>query len=305
MGATSTTSPSRPGVLINSSLADFLPIGPPGPLVFEREYHNIAVDAGARGRFHVDVHKYRNNEMNDNPRYETRTAEQECYFPLLRKIRQAAAGDENAEADPKSPIAVIRRTPDEMPQQYYSMADQYEFISKQSLYDVCTGKGSPLEIAQALRLLIRFGMVAADTKSLQDYCDKYLGIDCSEFVCNYANLNLGKKYDKAKTGATWFRDPDSARRSRLLDIQPLDVLAWSGTNHVAIIHSINVSQYAVDTAVSTKTDLALLECTVVESNLSKGLHNSTYHVMSVGANRVFAVERPDGSFHKVYILPLL
>src|SRR5262249_53059217 len=148
--------------------------------------HHLAVDVSAAGRFYVDIHQYRNNEMNDDPRYETRTAEQEGYFPLVRAIRQAAKGDEDLETGPKDPTLIVRRPLDEQPKRLYWMSDQYEYIDKQRLYNAYTGKGSPEDIALTLRLAVRFGLVAGDTKSLQDYCDKYLGLDCSAFVCNYA-----------------------------------------------------------------------------------------------------------------------
>src|SRR5262249_21642695 len=148
MGATFTKPPS---------LADCMPVGPAGPLLYEKEYHHLGVDAGAAGRFFVDIHKYRTNEMNDDSRSSTRTAENECYFPLMRRIRLAARGDEAIEGAPKDKIAVIRRTPDEMPRQVYWLSDQFEYIEKQRVYDAFTGKGSPEDLALTLRLAIRFG----------------------------------------------------------------------------------------------------------------------------------------------------
>ena len=289
MASTTTSQPSLRDVLINPRLGDFMPVGPPGPLFFEKEYHHLAVDAHAAGRFFVDIHVYRNNEMNNDPKHETRTAEQKCYYPLLRLIRASTAGDPELENDPKDPTVVFRRTQDEMPLHAYFMSDQFEFIRKQELYNAFTGKGSPDEISAALRLGIRFGLFPADTQGLQDLCDKYLGIDCDASSSATTHSGLGKKYDKANKGATTFRDPESARRTTMLEIKPLDVMAWANTNHVAIIDSINVNSYAVQTALSAGTDLDILECTVVESNLSKGLNNSKYSVVSVDSNKVFTV----------------
>ena len=44
-------------------------------------------------------------------------------------------------------------------------------------------------------------------------------------------------------------------------------------------------------------------CTVVESSKSKGLHHSNYRVVSVDTTKVFTVTGPDGTDHRVYILP--
>jgi hypothetical protein len=301
MSSTPARPPSLSSVPIHSSLADRLPIGPPGPLAYEREYRHLGVDVGAAGRFFVDIRKYRNNQMNDDPKHETRTAENEGYFPLVRAIRLAARGDKGIETGPKDPTLIVRQPQDELPGTLVRMSDAIEFVSKQRLYDAYTGKGSPEDIALTLRLAVRFGLVAADTTSLQNYCDKYIGLDCSAFVCNYANAALGKNYDKSSKGATTFREPASARRARMLDIRALDVLAWANTNHVAIVQAV---YYNANPAAAPAADLASLECTVVESNMSKGLNDSTYRVVSVDARSIFTVMRPDGSQHRVYILPL-
>ena len=272
MASTTTSQPSLSNVPINPRLADFLPLGPPGPLYFENKYRNLAVDAQALGRFFVDIHNYRNNEMNNSPKHETRTAEQECYFPLLRLIRNATAGDPGLASGPKDPVMVLPRTQDEMPYRLYSMSDQYEFISKQSLYDAFTGKGSPEDISGALRLGIRFGLFPADTTGLQDHLRQVPGDRLQRVRLQLRPLGARQELRQGEARAR----PRSGIRSRLagatlLEIKPLDVLAWAYTDHVAIIHSVNVNPYAVQAALSAKTDLDVLECTVVESNLSKGL----------------------------------
>ena len=101
-----------------------------------------------------------------------------------------------------------------------------------------------------------------------------------------------------------FGQPPSARRSTMLSIQPLDVLVWAADNHVAIIHSVKPGYYETAVARQFGGDLTGLECTVVEANLSQGLHHSTYRVISVGTDRVFTVKRENGTIHRVYILPL-
>lgn len=286
------------------SLADCLPLGPPDPLLFEKKYHNLAVDMGALGRFFVDIHKYRNNQMNDSSDYETRTAEREGYFPLMKRIRQAADGDANLQTSPKDPVAIIRLTQDEQARKLY-LTSGLEYVRKQRIYNAYTGKGGPEDIQLTLRLAIRFGLVAADTTSLKAYCDKYIGIDCSAFVCNYANWALMTTLDPSSKGAESFRYPEAGRRGTKLAIQPLDVLAWANTNHVAIISSLKLDYLAAAAARSSGTDIDRLECVVVESNMSQGLHNSTYRIVSVSPDKVFTVKRPDNSMHKVYIRPLI
>jgi hypothetical protein len=280
-----------------------MPVGPPGPLRYEEQYRRLPVDAGAAGRFFVDIHRYRNTSLK-SPAHETTTAWNEALLPLLRTLREESRKDQGLEERPKQRWLALRR-PDDDPRRLVYRADgEYEYIDTESVHRAFVGKGSPPDIELSLRLAVRYGKVAADARSVQTYCDQYIGLDCSGFVSNYANATLGKTYDVMNTEAISFRQPPPARRSTMLSIQPLDALAWVADNHVAIIHS--VTQGYLDTAVARRFggDATGLECTVVEANLSKGLNHSTYRVISVGTDRVFTVMRPDGTTQRVYILPL-
>jgi hypothetical protein len=285
------------------SLAGAMAMGPPGPLRYEEQYRRLPVDAGAAGQFFVDIHLYRNTNLKSRD-HETTTAWNEALMPLLRTLREESRKDQGLEERPKEQLLALRR-PDDDPRRLVYRADgEYEFIDTESVHRTFVGKGSPPDIQLSLRLAIRYGKVAADATSVQTYCDKYIGMDCSGFVSNYANATLGKHYDVMNNEAMSFRQPPSARRSAMLSIQPLDVLAWAADNHVAIIHS--VKQGYLETAVARQFggDVTGLECTVVEANLTQGLHHSTYRVISVGTDRVFTVKRENGTTHRVYILPL-
>lgn len=53
------------------------------------------------------------------------------------------------------------------------------------------GKGCPEEVQITLQLAERFGLLKGGT--VQDYCDKYLGLDCNGFVGNYLAHGLRKE----------------------------------------------------------------------------------------------------------------
>lgn len=270
------------------SLRDYIPTGPPGPLQYEEWYHRLGVDAGAAGYFLVNIHIYRNNFLKA-PANETQTAWNEAFMPLLRALREQSRKDQGLNERPQEQIVVIRRPDDDPRRRVYPSDGDYEWIDTESLHRSFVGKGSPLDIAVTLRLAVRFGKVAANPGALQSYCDRYIGLDCSGFVSNYANANLdGIDYDVMNKGAVTFRDPAWRRRPTLDKVRPLDVLAWSHDNHVAILQSV--------------TGDSLL---VVESNIVDGLIHSTYKVLSVGKDRIFTVMRPNFSKHSVYIVPIV
>jgi len=277
-------------------------VGPPGPMRYEEQYRRLPVDAGAAGQFFVDIHLYRNTSLKSRD-HETTAAWNEALMPLLRTLREESRKDQGLAERPKEQLLTLRR-PDDDPRRLVYRADgDYEVIDTESVHRTFVGKGSPPDIQLSLRLAIRYGKVAADATSVQNYCDKYIGLDCSGFVSNYANATLGKRYDVMNNEAMSFRRSPPDRRSTMLSIQPLDALAWAFDNHVAIIHSVKSGYY--ETAVARQFgDFTGLECTVVEANLSQGLHHSTYRVISVGTDRVFTVKRENGTTHRVYILPL-
>jgi hypothetical protein len=166
------------------------------------------------------------------------------------------------------------------------------------------GKGSPDDIALTLRLAVRYGLT--HPAALRSYCDRYLGLDCSGFVANYANSELGMNFDVANTAANSFA-PLNMRRASIDDVQPLDVLVWSQTNHVAIIDSLDQDRINFDRMKSASPNLSSLECTVAESHGHRGLGYCNYSIVSMDSTtHEFTVKRHEGhdSTWKVWIASL-
>jgi hypothetical protein len=134
--------------------------------------------------------------------------------------------------------------------------------------------------------------VKPDTASLQAYCDRYIGLDCSGFVGNYLNEALGAGIDVSDSGgATSYRGPVGSRRLTIESIRANDTLAWAHTNHVAVIDSIDadwLQHFANKAQVQTMIGMQVV---VVESNGGKGLNHDTYTVKSVDAHGIFKVKR--------------
>jgi hypothetical protein len=193
-----------------------------------------------------------------------------------------------------------------------ALADVLQRMLKAMWY-VHAGKGSPEEIAVALHLVDKYKLY--DKKFLEnpaqgvaDYCERYIGLDCNGFVCNYAQA-IGISSKKQDTSIEMYV-PAGARRAKLEDIRPNDILAWTDSSHINIIDSVD--------AVATGPDgKQTLDCRVVEScgsNVSKetkaangGLQNSIYTLRWLPLEKVFQViDRPkgEGKNPKVYIAPL-
>jgi hypothetical protein len=192
-----------------------------------------------------------------------------------------------------------------------AMAEVLQRIQK-AMWLVHAGKGSPEEIAVALHLVAKYKLY--DTKfrdnpaqGVADYCERYIGLDCNGFVCNYANAN---GISKSQSTSIDQYVPAGRRRAKLEDIRPNDVLAWTDYSHINIIQSTD--------AITTGPDgNQTLNCRVVESCASNvsleakavngGLQNSIYTLRWLPHEKVFqAVDRPKGSGlnPKVYIAPL-
>lgn len=61
-------------------------------------------------------------------------------------------------------------------------------FERKGLQRVYSGKGSPADILDALWLANKAGMV--DAVSLQDYTDKFMGVDCNGLVGNYVGKHM-------------------------------------------------------------------------------------------------------------------
>jgi hypothetical protein len=189
-----------------------------------------------------------------------------------------------------------------------AMADVLQRMLKAMWY-VHAGKGSPEEIAVALHLVDKYKLY--DKKFLEnpaqgvaDYCERYIGLDCNGFVCNYANA-IGISKSQGTSVDQYV--PAGARRAKLEDIRPNDVLVWTDSSHINIINSVD--------GITTGPDgKQTLKCLVVEScasNVSKeakavngGLQNSIYSLRLLTEAKVFQVIDRLGKNPNVYIAPL-
>jgi hypothetical protein len=197
-----------------------------------------------------------------------------------------------------------------------AMAEVLERL-KPAMVAVHTGKGSPEAIAVALHLVAKYKLYDKKFKNpalgVQDYCERYIGLDCNGFVANYAQA-IGIS---SKTLATFIGNyaPQGARRADLNKVQPNDVLVFTDFSHITIIDSV--------AGVTTGPDgKQALTCRVVEATASNltgeaknahgALQNSVYSLGQGEPSRkgepstVFHAERPRGSKHisHFYIAPL-
>ena len=149
---------------------------------------------------------------------------------------------------------------------------------------VHAGKGSPEAIAVALHLVAKYKLY--DKKfhenaalGVQDYCERYIGLDCNGFACNYARaIGLSKSLDDPISTYS----PPAKRRAELKDIRANDVIVWPDYSHITVVDS-------VDKVVTGPDGKETLDCRIVEStasNVSKqpkakhgGLQNSVYTLL--------------------------
>jgi hypothetical protein len=105
--------------------------------------------------------------------------------------------------------------------------DDYD-VSRSGMMLSSWGKGSPNEIGDFLWIASRYGLIhLADprpnktgihTLGLQDFADKYLGMDCNGFLINYYNTR-----DKEWIGSY---DNMLLRRKSVDEVQPRDALIY-------------------------------------------------------------------------------
>ena len=145
------------------------------------------------------------------------------------------------------------------------------------LSDVIRGKGTPAANQVFVILAIKFGF--AKPGNLTAFANAYMGLDCSGFVCNYL-MSIGKL--ETHLGSTAFRKKtyEEKRRTDISDVKMGDLLVWIGTNHIAIIDSIPVSNsnhiWARKELTPDPNPDPEYTCTVVESNGTRGLDSEEY-----------------------------
>jgi len=180
-----------------------------------------------------------------------------------------------------------------------------ESVNTVGLASVFTGKGSPENIAQALRLALAFELVTE--AGLQKYCDDYIGLDCNGYVGNYL-VKEGCTIVGPSTPANAYAFvKEQYRVSTLADVRYQSVLTWKNTGHVAIV-DYNFGAVLVP----PKYNSEMLRCMVCESTGARlepgnihtdGLNYTLYEIHPPTSGKVFRVKRGIGGskLNEVYI----
>ena len=168
----------------------------------------------------------------------------------------------------------------------YTFSIKGRLVTKVDMVYVFMGKGSPSEIARAVWLASRYGLILIDpprknpsqvpTRTLTEFCDDCLGLDCNGFVNNFFS------FKRDKSISTYDGKYPKGRRQRLSEVQANDVVVFieeddataknpkagptSGTSypHIALID-----------AVSPAGPDQLLLSLVQSSGNEVGLHTTT------------------------------
>jgi len=144
------------------------------------------------------------------------------------------------------------------------------------------GKASVQECQIALAAIWQSGFAGMN---LQNYCDAYLGVDCSGFVNNYFLI----EYALAETNINGYYHRGSARRrTNFADFRARDVLIWCDARgnintrgrHIAVIDSVQANAGNE------------LRASVVESTGTLGLVDSTYTFIETSRSGIYRVHRP-------------
>lgn len=121
------------------------------------------------------------------------------------------------------------------------------------------GKGSPDDVAHALRIvedvaqenpghpsLKRFQDVLTGDDRVAKVCDQFIGVDCNGFIGNLGVENGIPQASPNLLPGLWKNvGPIDKWRSSVDEIQPLDVLIWPHDSHIAIIHDVKDGRFTV------------------------------------------------------------
>jgi len=241
------------------------------PYDLYREYRNLSVDLpDGTTVCGLDVHEYRNASLQGDLGVEAGLGQ--AFAELSASVRKHGKRSKHGEyliileeserdAGPLFPkIARTRLWPDL----------QRPFV----------GKGSPEEIRQALRLAVHFELVEPYQFTLQDYCDRYIGLDCSGFAGNfYGGAWNGKNAAGFLAGGIQVR--------RLEDIRPGHAILWTNGKHIALIDE--VSGDGTSQALACMVAESTGDC-MVAGGPADGLNYTTYF-LEPGENGAFKIYR--------------
>lgn len=257
------------------------------PFALYSAYRNINVCLlGHQIILAIDIHEYRNNELGGDSSTAAGLTE---YFKLKDKIK--AYGNRLGK-DLYEIYYPLVKTKDRQKNPQTAITDYMLIDVWFPLYNVFVGKGSPKEIADALKLAAAFGHVEPTLHSMQQYCDKNIGIDCSGFASNYFGLTPA---EICNTGASKMA-PMAKRVRRLEDVRIGTAIVFTNGQHVALVDSItntdktNNIAYSIDCKVAESTADQM-----VEGGPSDGL-NYTDYVLLFENNKydatIFRILRP-------------
>jgi len=159
-------------------------------------------------------------------------------------------------------------------------------VGKVDVACVFMGKGSPSEVANAIWLASRYGLILIDpkrknhsgvrTRTLTEFCDDCVGLDCNGFVNNYFSFSRDKSID------TYDVRYPQARRQSAEEVKADDVLVFIEEDDTAAKDlkagrpgGTSYKHIAVIDAVAPAGKDQLLLTLVQSSGGEVGLHVST------------------------------
>jgi hypothetical protein len=215
----------------------------------------------------IDVHEYRNNKEKGDIGTKDGVAE---YTKLYEKISKYGYRKGNNLYEIYYPIMTVAER-NKNPQA--PISDYMTIDAGWPFYNVFVGKGSPKEIADAIKIAVAFGHVEPTLLSIQAYCDRNIGLDCSGFASNFFGLSAA---ETVKTGASVMA-PRSKRLTKLDDVRCGTAIVFKSGIHVALVDTITNTDrtsgitYSIDCKVAESTADKM-----VEGGPSDGLNYTDY-----------------------------
>lgn len=258
------------------------------PLNLYSAYRSINVlPFGSFMQLGLDVHEYRNNELGGG--YST-AAGTKVYFKLKELITQYG--------EKVSPTTYwiyypLMKWSDRKKNMGTPIEDYMIVDSGFPLYNVFCGKGSPEDIAAAVKLAVAFGLVEGNVAAMQKFCDENIGIDCSGFASNYFGLDAKSV---CNLGAAKMAPADK-RVKKLEEVRAGTAIVFKSGKHVALVDK--VTQKDSDPTAGVYA----LNCMVAESTADKmveggpadGLNYTEYVLLVTNAKNdptLFKIMRP-------------
>jgi len=116
---------------------------------------------------------------------------------------------------------------------------------KENIKTAAMGKGAPDDYRLALEWAIRSGKIpVANTTTVQDFCHKHLGLECSGFATNYLVASGKREYSahllRNTNAASYYNPADAVNDAALM--KQGDLLVWmkgahakTGPGHIAVV----------------------------------------------------------------------